>query len=102
MQFKYVVGSIALLLCVVLLSGLFIDGNTAQASNDQRGYRTFLDHTPQLDTPAPGFTPAALGPNAIPERRPSLLLGASVIAFVIVLGLIVYSRQKNQDHLEKD
>jgi hypothetical protein len=96
MQSRYVIGWTILLLGSVLLLGLFHTAETVQAGSEPAFYRIALDDTPYPDIHTPGFTPAALGPDAIPERRPSLLVGASVIALVIVLGLIVHARQKSQ------
>jgi hypothetical protein len=94
MQSRYVIGWTVLLLGTALLLGFFQTGETALARDEQGSYSILYDQAPLQETPTPGFTPAALGPDAVPERRPSLLLGASVIALVIVLGLVVHARQK--------
>jgi hypothetical protein len=94
MKTRFIVGWTVLILGTTLFLGLFGAPEPARAGNEQTTYALAATHAPLPDTPTPGFTPAALGPNAVPERRPSLLVGGVVIGLVIVLGLVVHARQK--------
>jgi hypothetical protein len=94
MKTRFIVGWTALILGTALFIGLFGAPEPARAGNEQTAFAIAATHAPLPDTPTPGFTPAALGPNAVPERRPSLLVGGVVIGLVIVLGLVVHARQK--------
>jgi hypothetical protein len=93
MQSRYFFGLAVLFLGTALLIGFYASTGSVQAGGEQAAY-SFSIQNQDPDTPTPGFTPPALGPDAVPERRPSLLVGASVIALVILLGLVVYKRQQ--------